>query len=80
MMLFHYFDYDYNFLQMKVIHVSNATRLWVTLLEHCSHNNETTPLYFHSEIEFKRLSLDLAQYYSAPENRVFQGDAVTSMS
>lgn len=57
---------------MKVSHVSNATRLWVTLLEHTSHN-ETISLRLHSEIELKRLTLDLAQYYSASENRLFQG-------
>ena len=62
---------------MKVCHVSNATRVWVSLLEHVSYTGNKTSIGLHSDIKFKKLSLDLTQYYSIPENREFIGKSLS---
>ena len=58
---------------MKVSHVSNATRMWVSLVEHTSLKDDKTSLGLHNVVLYKKLSLELTQHYSIPENRAFQG-------
>ncbi|XP_064393953.1 putative ATP-dependent RNA helicase TDRD12 isoform X2 [Halichondria panicea] len=61
-------------LEVKVFHVSNATRLWVSVLKHhpearggvrMEGNNPTTPI---------TVSLRLSRFYSTPENKLLKYD------
>lgn len=61
------------FFQVKVNHVSNASRLWVSILEHFPATKPAIPATVHDPMEFKRLSLDLAHYYSIKENKKYHG-------
>lgn len=61
-------------LQVKVVHVSNASHLWVYLLDHFPLTRGCSPFYFHDPMQFKRLTLDLAQYYSNKENVKYHGE------
>lgn len=53
--------------------MSNATRLWVSLLEHTPYTKGNDPVTIHDPFLFKKLSLDLAYYYSDKKNRKYHG-------
>lgn len=60
-------------LQVKVCHVSNATRLWVSLLQHSPRHRGEKPVPCHDPFVFVKLTMDLAQFYSSPENKRLHG-------
>lgn len=60
-------------LQVKVCHVSNATRLWVSLLQHSPQHRGEKPVPCHDPSVFVKLTLDLAQFYSNPNNKRLHG-------
>lgn len=72
--LFWVHNYYFLFIQVKVIHVSNASRLWVTILEHIPATKGDIPVPLHDPMEFKKLSLDLAHYYSIKDNKKYHGN------
>ena len=60
-------------LQVKVCHVSNATRLWVSLLQHSPQHRGEKPVPCHDPSVFVKLTLDLAHFYSNPNNKRLHG-------
>ena len=60
-------------MQIKVVHVSNATRLWVSILEHFPITRGGSSPYLHDPLVFKQLTLDLSHYYSEKENKKYHG-------
>jgi len=61
-----------HFLQVKISHVSNASRIWVSILDQSFHEDNGS-----SDIQYKKLSFELSEYYSIPENRTFYGNMLT---
>lgn len=61
------------YLQVKVCHVSNATRLWVSLLQHSPQHRGEKPVPCHDPSIFVKLTMDLAQFYSKSENKTLHG-------
>ena len=59
---------------MNVRHVSNATRLWVSLIQHCPEALGDDSVPGHDPGALVLLSLKLAKFYSEPENKSFQGE------
>ena len=57
-------------------HVSNATRLWVSLLQHSPLCRGGAPVPSHDTSTIMKLSLDLADYYAAPEHKQLHGMGV----
>ena len=54
-------------------HVSNATRLWVSLLQHSPLCRGGVPVPSHDASTIMKLSLDLADYYAFPDHRQLHG-------
>ena len=53
--------------------MSNASRLWVALLEHTPYTKGCKKATIHDSFVFKKLCLDLAHYYSEKQNRKYHG-------
>ena len=60
--------------QVKVCHVSNATRLWVSLLEHLPLRRGDPCAACHDRSVFTKVSLELAEYYADSNNRQLHGE------
>lgn len=60
-------------LQLKVHHVANATRLWVSLLDHLPLRSGDEPVTHASPSTYTQVSLELTQHFSDIKERKLHG-------
>lgn len=58
---------------MKIKHVSNASRLWASIIEYSTDFKTSIPFMDHDLILIKNISYKLAEFYSNCDNRKYHG-------